>query len=91
MHVFSGIGLAVCIASGIAAQASPDTALDGLYALIQRRIPAHNQSFNLILTPNDSTVLDTFTLSDADSQGQGNSQINIQCTSVSACARGLYT
>ncbi|KAG8215873.1 glycoside hydrolase family 89 protein [Butyriboletus roseoflavus] len=88
------IGLVVCIAFGIAGWALPEATqarnVTGLYALIQRRIPAHTQSFHFVLTPNDS-VLDTFTLSDVDPQSQRNAQINIQCTSISACARGLYT
>lgn len=97
MRVLSGTGFVVFIALGATARALTEVtqtlagSVDGLHSLIQRRIPAHNQSFNFVLTPNDS-VLDTFTLSDADSpHGQGNTQINIQCTSVSACARGLYT
>ncbi|KAG9312698.1 glycoside hydrolase family 89 protein [Chiua virens] len=68
-------------------------ATDGLYALVQRRIPAHSQSFNFTLAPpeDDANVLDTFTLSDAAYGGQGQPQVDIQCSSVSACARGLYT
>jgi alpha-N-acetylglucosaminidase len=95
MRVLSGTGkFVVFVALGAAALASVAGAtqsggLDGLYSLIQRRIPAHNQSFNFILAPGDST-LDTFTLNDADRHGRGNTQINIQCTSISACARGLY-
>ena len=91
--------LVVFIALGAAARALTPVALaatqtagsvDGLYSLIQRRIPAHSESFNFSLTPDDS-VLDTFTLSDADTLNGGTAQINVQCTSLSACARGLYT
>ncbi|KIJ08773.1 glycoside hydrolase family 89 protein [Paxillus involutus ATCC 200175] len=65
--------------------------LEGLYSLVQRRLPAHTNSFTFTLTSGNSTA-DTFTLSDATlSHGYGNSQINIECTSISACARGLYT
>ncbi|KAF8556641.1 glycoside hydrolase family 89 protein [Imleria badia] len=100
MRVLSGTSRFVLfVAFGAAAQASATGAtqtnggVDGLYSLVQRRIPAHSQSFNFVLVPDD-TLLDTFTLSDIDAHGgQGNtqSQINIQCTSISACARGLYT
>ena len=96
MRVFtdSGTLAVVFITLGAAARAVAATqtarGVDGLYSLIQRRIPSHSESFNLSLTPNDS-VLDTFTLSDVDSRDEGNAQINIQCTSLSACARGLYT
>lgn len=88
MGVLSGTGFVVFVALGAAALAASG-GMDGLYSLIQRRIPAHSQSFNFILTPDDS-ILDTFTLSDADPHSQGNTQINIECTSISACARGLY-
>lgn len=94
MRVLSGTRLMVLIALGTAVRALTEMthtgSVDGLYSLIQRRIPAHSQSFNFVLAP-DVSVLDTFTLSDADSHRQGNAQINIQCTSISACARGLYT
>lgn len=89
----SGFVTVVFVALGAAVTgATPSAGVDGLYSLVQRRFPAHSQSFNFVLTPAD-TSLDTFTLSDADAHAQGNtqSQINIQCTSVSACARGLYT
>lgn len=94
MRVLSGTGFVGFVAFRAAALASVTGAtlsggVDGLYSLIQRRIPAHSRSFNFILTPDDS-ILDTFTLSDADTHGQRNSQVNIQCTSISACARGLY-
>lgn len=89
MRVFSDTGLVV-LTTLLGAAAQGANSVEGLYSLIQRRIPAHNQSFNFIWSQDDS-VLDTFTLSDAHSQGEGDAQINIQCTSISACARGLYT
>ena len=83
------LGLATLFALSAAARASSTPGdVDGLYALVQRRIPSHNKSFNFVLKPDNST-LDTFTLSDSDCQGDA--QIDIQCTSISACARGLYT
>ena len=103
MKVFDGgpMFAAAFVASGLAAARAVTAAgtqaaggVDGLYALIQRRVPSHSTSFSFGLTPNNS-ALDTFILSDVDSLGgEGNStqaRINIQCTSISACARGLYT
>ncbi|KAF9233215.1 glycoside hydrolase family 89 protein [Melanogaster broomeanus] len=86
------VGSALALAS-IVAFLQPVSALsevDGLYSLVQRRVPANTNSFNFTLTSGNSSV-DTFTLSDATSHGHGNPQINIECTSISACARGLYT
>ena len=83
------LGFAILFALIVIARASSTSGdVDGLYALVQRRIPSHNKSFNFVLKPDNST-LDTFALSDSDYQGDA--QIDIQCTSISACARGLYT
>jgi Alpha-N-acetylglucosaminidase (NAGLU) N-terminal domain len=66
-----------------------DAALD---ALVQRQLPFHKDKFVFHLetearvdmkTP---TALDTFTLSDGS-----NATIIIECSTRSACARGLYT
>ncbi|KAF8452247.1 glycoside hydrolase family 89 protein [Boletus edulis BED1] len=96
MRVPGGTGFVV-LALGAAAAAhvsergaTQTGSLDGLYSLVKRRIPSHSDSFQFDLVPDDC-ALDTFTLSDVDSHSQGNAQINIQCSSVSACARGLYT
>ena len=62
-----------------------------LEALVQRQLPFHNDSFVFHLAPQQAiniktySELDTFTLFDA------NGKINIECSTTSACARGLYT
>jgi len=71
------------------AQANTSTA--GLDALVQRQLPFHADNFVFHLAPQatinvkNHTALDTFTLFDADGK------INIECSTRSACARGLYT
>ena len=60
------------------------SSLDGIYSLVQRQIPDHANSFAFSLLQADG---DTFVLSDAADSGG----IDIQCSTVSACARGLYT
>ena len=61
------------------------TALDfsGLDALIQRRIPQHTDYFSF---QDISGSGDKYTIQDTE-QSEG---ITISCTSLSACARGLY-
>ena len=56
--------------------------LDGIYALAKRRVPTHAHSFSFSLSSGDP---DSFVISDVP---QG---IHIDCTTVSACARGFYT
>ena len=65
------------------------TSLDGISSLVQRQVPNHADkfTFSLIEPSSGKNDLDSFVLSDAD-EGEG---IDIQCTTVSACARGLYT
>ncbi|KAH9914712.1 glycoside hydrolase family 89 protein [Fomitopsis serialis] len=60
------------------------TSLDGIYSLVQRQIPEHADSFTFSLFQADG---DSFAISDS-TEGSG---INVQCSTVSACARGLYT
>ena len=62
----------------------------GLYALIQRRVPQYQNSFQFALKASTSNdTVDTFTLSDARVGSQ--TKIQVECSSISACARGLYT
>ena len=65
------------------------TSLDGIYSLVQRQVPNHADkfTFSLIEPSSGENDLDSFVLSDADERDG----IDIQCTTVSACARGLYT
>ncbi|OBZ68450.1 Alpha-N-acetylglucosaminidase [Grifola frondosa] len=62
-------------------------ALDGLYALAQRRLPQHADHFTFTLTGGNSE-LDSFVISDTKGKP---GRITVECTTVSACARGLYT
>ncbi|PCH34408.1 glycoside hydrolase family 89 protein [Wolfiporia cocos MD-104 SS10] len=61
------------------------TSLDGIYSLVQRQIPQHQNSFTFALIEGDG---DSFVISDTHGDSGG---ITIECTTVSACARGLYT
>ncbi|KAH9830950.1 alpha-N-acetylglucosaminidase [Rhodofomes roseus] len=60
------------------------TSLDGIYSLVQRQIPEHADSFTFSLIQGDG---DTFVISDSTEA----TIVDIQCSTVSACARGLYT
>ncbi|KAH9919962.1 alpha-N-acetylglucosaminidase [Epithele typhae] len=63
--------------------ASAEPSVDGLYALAKRRLPLHAHAFTFHLTDGEG---DTFVVSDASHGG-----VKVECTSVSGCARGLYT
>ncbi|KAH9933572.1 alpha-N-acetylglucosaminidase [Epithele typhae] len=69
----------VCAATWLVLSSA--TSLNGIYALLDRRLPdhAHEFSFSLVSGDADSYVV-------ADKQ----SGIHVECTSVSGCARGLY-
>ncbi|KAI9065123.1 glycoside hydrolase family 89 protein [Trametes sanguinea] len=56
--------------------------LQGIYALVKRRTPAHANAFLFALVKGEG---DAFTISDA------HNGIQVECTTVSACARGYYT
>ncbi|RDX54615.1 alpha-N-acetylglucosaminidase [Lentinus brumalis] len=56
--------------------------LDGIYALAKRRVPTHAHAFSFSLADGDT---DSFVVSDAPAG------IHVECTTVSACARGFYT
>jgi len=68
-----------------------NTSTAGLDALVRRQLPFHADKFVFHLEPQaqinvkNHTALDTFTLFDADGK------INVECSTRSACARGLYT
>ena len=59
--------------------------LHGIYGIVQRRIPEHVHDFTFKLTKESG---DQFEISDTKSHRGG---IIISCSTVSACARGLYT
>lgn len=58
--------------------------IDGIYQLAKRQTPTHADAFTFHLVDGDE---ETFTIRDSEHQ-QG---ITVECTTVSACARGFYT
>ncbi|PIL23736.1 hypothetical protein GSI_13486 [Ganoderma sinense ZZ0214-1] len=74
--------LALLSFSLLAGAASSTATLDGIYALAKRRVPTHAHSFSFSLSSGDP---DSFVISDVPLG------IHINCTTVSACARGFYT
>jgi len=86
--IFSFLGL--CLVDFSVGFSVPESArrtvssdsLDGVRALVKRQIPSHAGSFTFEMTEGS---MDSFTLSDFKSG------IKIQCTTISACSRGLYT
>ncbi|KAI1790749.1 alpha-N-acetylglucosaminidase [Ganoderma leucocontextum] len=67
----------------IAGAAASTVHLDGIYALAKRRVPTHAHSFSFSLSSGEP---DSFVISDVPL-----GRIHIECTTVSACARGFYT
>ncbi|TBU41733.1 alpha-N-acetylglucosaminidase [Dichomitus squalens] len=74
--------LALLPLSFAAGAVSRTTSLDGIYALAKRRVPAHAESFSFSLSTGEA---DSFVVSDVPGG------IHVECTTVSACARGFYT
>jgi len=68
---------------GAALADAATTSLDGIYALVQRQIPQHENSFTFTLIEGDG---DSFIISDTSG---GTGGITVECTTVSACARGV--
>jgi alpha-N-acetylglucosaminidase len=72
--------------------AAGNTSTAALDALVQRQLPFHSDQFVFTVEPQvkvnmkNNSTLDTFTLSDGS-----DGKINIECSTLSACARGLYT
>lgn len=79
------LSLLLAAALGAALVGAATTSLDGIYSLVQRLIPQHENSFTFALIEGQG---DSFVISDTQGQSGG---ITVQCTTVSACARGLYT
>ena len=77
--------LSAALSFGLAAAGALDstTSLGGIYALAKRRIPSHAHAFSFSLNEGDN---DAFVVSDTHQDG-----IHVECTTVSGCARGLYT
>ena len=72
--------------------AQSNSATAALDALVQRQLPFHADSFvfhldvEVQVDVKTHSALDTFTLFDGS-----DGKINIQCSTKSACSRGLYT
>lgn len=76
----------------LASNTDTNARVEGLYDLVKRPIPQHAGAFRFALAPGNPTAIDTFTLRDATLQDDNcSAQIDIECNSISACARGLYT
>src|SRR5882757_6347671 len=81
--------VAVACAGSISAHSDD---VSGLYALVKRHMPSHSNAFTFNLSTTASSDLDTFTVRSAShDEGDGNAEISIECTTINACARGLYT
>ncbi|KAG1760247.1 glycoside hydrolase family 89 protein [Suillus occidentalis] len=93
MKFFTSLKFALlaAITSVISISAHSDD-VSGLYALVKRRMPSHSNAFIFNLSTTASSGVDTFKIRDAShDEGDGNANIYIECTTISACARGLYT
>lgn len=66
----------------LAAKPSP---VDGINALVKRRIPQHANDFTFQLV---NGIPDSFVVSDTKGRKGG---VTVECTTLSACSRGLYT
>jgi hypothetical protein len=72
--------------------AAGNTSTAALEALVQRQLPFHADSFvfhldtQVQIDMKTHSALDTFTLFDG-----GDGKVHIECSTKSACARGLYT
>lgn len=94
MKFFTSLKFALLLAvitSVISISAYSDD-VSGLYALVKRRMPSHSNAFIFNLSTTASSDVDTFKMRDAShDEGNTNAKIYIECTTISACARGLYT
>ncbi|KAI0780775.1 alpha-N-acetylglucosaminidase [Trametes elegans] len=77
----------ILLACGLVRAVADSQNLQGIYALVKRRIPKHADVFSFSLIDGEP---DAFVVSDAPRSGRGGG-VHIECTTVSACARGLYT
>ncbi|KAH9901084.1 alpha-N-acetylglucosaminidase [Cubamyces lactineus] len=81
--MFAKKGLLALLALGFGViQVAADNKLQGIYALAKRRVPNHADAFSFALVDGEP---DTFVVSDK------HNGVHVECTTVSACARGLYT
>ncbi|KAI0362277.1 alpha-N-acetylglucosaminidase [Trametes cingulata] len=81
MFLRRGVSAVLLILQAVSALAAAQD-LKGIYALAKRRVPKHANAFSFALVDGEP---DAFEISDA------RGGIHVECTTVSACARGLYT
>lgn len=75
---------ALGLSSNLEGKGPGDDGLDGVRALAKRQVSFHAQLFTFERVQGSG---DVFTLSDTNPLAGG---VKIQCTTVSACSRGLY-
>ena len=74
--------LALCAAlHGVFAIAN----VSGVYGIVERRLPQHVGKFTFTAIDGEE---ESFVISDTPGKHEG---ITVNCTTTSACARGLYT
>jgi hypothetical protein len=84
--------LVISLQIGWFVYAAEDTSTAALDALVQRQLPFHTDSFVFHLDTQaeinvkTNSALDTFTLFDGS-----DGKVHIECSTKSACSRGLYT
>ena len=90
MKLFALLSLGVLVGLFCGGNAQANTS--ALDALVQRQLPLHADSFvfhleeEVQVNMKTHSALDTFTLFDGS-----DGTVNIECSTKSACSRGLYT
>ena len=74
----------VALLAASCSSATASDSLNGIRGIVERRMPKHVDAFTFKMTRGSD---DAFTISDSHASGG----ITVSCTTVSACARGLYT
>ncbi|KAH8094672.1 alpha-N-acetylglucosaminidase [Cristinia sonorae] len=77
--------VSAALAATTSLKPAPVSPLQGVQALVKRRIPKHANDFTFQLVNGTG---DSFLVSDTKGHSGG---VTVQCTTVSACSRGLYT
>jgi alpha-N-acetylglucosaminidase len=63
----------------------------GIEALLARQLPHHKHRFQFHLRPPRRITFKTHSATDTFTIFDGNGKINIKCSTLSACSRGVYT
>ena len=89
---YVGVALSFLLLACVGNAAVDSSSAAALQALVQRQLPFHADSFvfhldtKVAIDVKTHSALDTFTLFDGV-----DGKVNIECSTQSACARGLYT